>query len=187
MEMTDFSSALSKIVKFLENNNIQYMLIGGIANSIYGEPRYTLDIEIKIKLNFGNEIKSFISDISKEFTVIPENPYEFFKSTMVLPLESDGIKIDIVVAGLSFETDSLNRAVTKNFQNIAVKVCTAEDLIIHKAISEREKDWLYIESIIKKRRQTLDWDFFIDTIKQLSEWLSDNEIYERIIRLKNEK
>jgi hypothetical protein len=62
-----------------------------------------------------------------------------------------------------------------------------EDLIIHKAISEREKDWLDIEGIIKKRRQTLDWNFITDTIKQLSEWLSDNEIYERIIRLKNEK
>lgn len=187
MEMMNFSAALSKIVKFLENNQIQYMLIGGIANSIYGEPRYTLDIDIKIKLNPGNEIKSLIADISKEFTIIPDNPYEFFKSTMVLPLESDGIKIDIVFAGLPFETDSLNRAVTKNFQNIDVKVCTAEDLIIYKVISEREKDWLDIEGVIKNRRQTLDWDFLIDTIKQLSEWLSDNEIYERIIRLKNGK
>lgn len=40
--------SLSEIVEFLKINKIPYMIFGGIANSIYRNPRQTFDIDIKI-------------------------------------------------------------------------------------------------------------------------------------------
>lgn len=41
--------AFRKIIRFLEGENIEYLLIGGIAVSVLGEPRVTGDIDINIK------------------------------------------------------------------------------------------------------------------------------------------
>jgi hypothetical protein len=48
--MNPLVKALHAFVEFLEKEQIDYMIIGGIANSIYGNPRQTFDIDIKINL-----------------------------------------------------------------------------------------------------------------------------------------
>ena len=40
--------ALAAITSWLKEQNISYMVFGGIANSVYGNPRQTFDIDIKL-------------------------------------------------------------------------------------------------------------------------------------------
>jgi len=45
----DFSSALTTIATFLDENEIRYALIGGLALAAYGNPRSTLDIDLVVE------------------------------------------------------------------------------------------------------------------------------------------
>ncbi len=70
--------------------------------------------------------------------------------------------------------------------DIDLKVCTIEDLIIHKAISTRQKDWIDIEILIHDQRQIIDWPYLLKNCTELSDFLDRSEIIKNIRRLKDE-
>jgi hypothetical protein len=77
------------------------------------------------------------------------------------------VRGDIIFTGLEYEKMAIERVVEVEIsKNMLVRVCTAEDLIIYKAISEREKDWQDIEGILLRRGALLDKKYLI-------KWLSE--------------
>ena len=46
--MTVLEHALTNLAEFLKDQKIPYMVIGGFANIIWGEPRATIDIDVTI-------------------------------------------------------------------------------------------------------------------------------------------
>lgn len=115
---------------------------------------------------------------------MPEAAGNFMKETNVLPIEIKGVKVDLVFAQLPFEIEAISSARDIEFSNISMKVCGVEDFIIHKAISQRKKDWLDIEVVIEKKIKELDWKYLLKHLKDLSTWLDDPEIYERVLKMK---
>jgi hypothetical protein len=49
-----FEKLLSRIGAGLDNRNLPYMIIGGQAVLLYGEPRLTRDIEITLGVNIDD-------------------------------------------------------------------------------------------------------------------------------------
>lgn len=165
--MNKLEDALKDIQDFLKKQGIPYMIIGGIGNLIWGEPRLTVDIDIAIHISPVKE-RDFITKTGARFRILVDNPEDFAKKTKVLPVEiTEGIKGDIIFAGLEYEKMAIGRAVEVEIsKNNRVRVCTAEDLIIHKALSEREKDWQDIEGILLRRGTLLDK-------KYIDKWLHE--------------
>jgi hypothetical protein len=93
-----FEKLLKRIAAALHKNNIPYMVIGGQAVLLYGEPRLTKDIDII--LGIGPEELSKIKKIVDLLTLryLVENIEEFVKETMVLPVidEESGIRVDFI-------------------------------------------------------------------------------------------
>jgi hypothetical protein len=58
-------------------------------------------------------------------------------------------------------------------------VCTAEDLIIQKAVSERDKDWSDIEGVLIRQGMRLDQHYIDNWLEQFAEALDRPEILER--------
>ena len=50
MKPVDLSLGLRSVISILETNQIQYMIVGSVAGTIYGEPRLTNDIDIVLSL-----------------------------------------------------------------------------------------------------------------------------------------
>lgn len=165
--MNKFEDALKDVQDFLKKQGVPYMIIGGIGNLVWGEPRLTVDIDITIHISHAKE-RDFIAKTGARFRILVDNPEDFAKKTKVLPIEiTEGIKGDIIFAGLDYERMAIGRAVEVEIsKNNRVRVCTAEDLIIHKALSEREKDWQDIEGILLRRGALLDK-------KYLDKWLHE--------------
>jgi hypothetical protein len=46
--MTVLEHDLTNLAEFLKDQKIPYMVIGGFANIIWGEPRATIDIDVTI-------------------------------------------------------------------------------------------------------------------------------------------
>ena len=177
--------SLKIIVEFLEDNKIDYMLFGGIALSFYGSPRQTFDIDLKINVLSGDTQKELIQKLRDVAKIIPENVIDFINSTSVLPIEIEGVRIDIVFAHLQLEIDAINKAKTKSFSDFNVKVIKLEDLILHKIISKRQKDWLDVEDLIDKNKLSLDWVYVLKHAKDLADWLDNSDLYNDLVKLKN--
>lgn len=93
-----FEELLAKIGDVFDRHKVPYMIIGGQAVLLYGEPRLTRDIDITI--GYGIEHFEEILNIVNELSLKPlvEDIHTFVKQTMVLPLldESTGIRVDFI-------------------------------------------------------------------------------------------
>jgi len=184
--MNPLVQALEITIKFLEKQNIDYMVIGGIANSIYGNPRQTFDIDIKIAVD-DKQLNDFITNISSIGKPVPEDPLKFVKETAVIPVDIADVRVDFIRATLPYEWAAIKRGSKKNLFGVHAQVTSVEDLIIQKSISTRLKDWSDINEIVKFQKTVIDWDYLLKHISDLAGFLADPTIYERMIALKDEE
>jgi len=185
--MNPIIKALEAITKLFYRLEVPYMVFGGIANSIYGNPRQTFDIDIKFFLKSDNDLEQFLDNLSEIGEIIPADSKKFIEETNVIPIDIQGVRVDLVFAELPFEREAINRSKSMSFFDVNIKVCTPEDLIIQKAVSIREKDWFDINYITENLRDELDWPYLLKHCRDLAELLDDPDIYSRIKRNKNEK
>lgn len=180
--MFDNLRSVQRVIEFLNEHHIPYMLIGGLAVSIWGQPRITLDADFKVSID------TTLDDFRKlVFERYPERPTNFpahKKSPHVLHIwESPGVAVDLLVSIFDYEKEAIKRAVEMDVNGIPARVCTAEDFIIHKAIANRDKDWFDIPSIIERQRGKLDVKYIRSWLKQFSEALEAPEILNRFDEL----
>ncbi|NOR44704.1 MAG: hypothetical protein GQ534_03885 [Candidatus Delongbacteria bacterium] len=181
----NMTSALNKLKDFFEREKIPYMVFGGLATGMYGYERMTYDIDIKIIYDISEvSLLKMIDKLKIIANIIPKDPLVFVNKTMVLPIEIDNVKADLVFSGLEYEIESLKRAVLGKLIGVEkIKVISLEDLIIQKSISERDKDWLDIKNIIILNKN-LDWNYLMEKIRIFSDILEKPEIIEKITKMK---
>lgn len=76
--------ALRVIIGLVVEMRIPYMLFGRIANSLYGNPGQTFDIDIKIALDSNEKLDHLIAKLNVIGKVIPQNLHVFITDTGVL-------------------------------------------------------------------------------------------------------
>ena len=172
--------ALETIVNWLDKQQVPYMIFDGIANSIYGNPRQTFDIDIKISVPAGDTRSDFIEQLAPVAMLLPENPMQFITETSVLPVTLHDVRIDLVFAQLPFEEHAIKRSQVKQFFSIPMNVCSVEDFILQKAVSSRQKDWDDIATVIGLQKKNIDWRYLLDHCRELSDFLGDSTILPRI-------
>jgi predicted nucleotidyltransferase len=184
--MNVLEQSLRQITAFLRREQIPYMLIGGMANMVWGKSRLTQDLDISLLCRDEN-IPVFIEKLNKKFKILPADPVSFLKQTGVLPvMGGDGIRIDLIFARLPYEENAIKRAATVQFGKLSVKVCTIEDLIIHKIISKRPIDIEDVRWVIKRQWHRLNRDYLDPHVKELSHLLENPEIWQQYLSLLNE-
>src|SRR5882762_10150665 len=145
--MTRLEQAVVEIAAALESLTIDYMIVGGIANAVWGEPRATIDVDVTVAVE-NPGMAAAIAGLGGLFKTAVPDPDAFVRRTRVLPLDTaDGIRIDVIFALLSFERDAVQRATTVMFGGLGVRVVTAEDLLLMKIISERPRDLADAEAL----------------------------------------
>lgn len=149
-----FEQILLRIAFFLDKYKVPYIIIGGQAVLLYGDPRVTRDIDITLGLS--PERFDIIDGLCKEFPLkmLPENPKIFMQETMVLPCieEKTKIRIDFIFSVTSFEREAIERAQVKEINGQKIYYASIEDLIIFKLVAGRERDLEDIKSIINMNR-----------------------------------
>ncbi|MDY7080520.1 MAG: nucleotidyltransferase [Chloroflexota bacterium] len=148
--------AIRRLKEFLEAHGIPYMVIGGVANSVWGQPRYTHDVDLKVSLG-EQRIAEFAALLSQHFRFRYPDGAAFAQRTYVLMIDvTEQVPADLAVGFLPYEIEAIARAVPTDVGGVVVPICTAEDLVIHKTIAAREKDWMDIEGILTRQRSRLD-------------------------------
>lgn len=174
--MTALERAIESVVRHLDEQAIPYMIFGGLANLRWGRSRLTEDVDVKVQVD-ENRWDSFITGLSPNFTVLPKNPAEFARTTHVIPAETaEQVRVDFVLASLPYEREAIARAVPIDFGTVSARLCTAEDLILHKVLSSRSRDREDVEGVILRQRAALDRGYLDPRVRDLSMGLEQPEI-----------
>jgi len=123
--------AAGDIHRFFSEEGIPYVLIGGLALQMWGEPRFTRDVDVTILVK-PDEEKIALKRILSAFPPRIPDALEFaLKNRVCLVKSEDGCEIDISLGIPGYEEEVMRRAVwCKLGEGLEVKVCSAEDLII---------------------------------------------------------
>ena len=174
--MTTQEDALAEITSFLEGARVPYMVIGGIANLIWGEPRATIDIDVTVLVP-ADRVEAFIASVGREYQVLVDDPATFVRDTRVLPVAArSGVRIDLVFGLLPFEEEAVRRAASVDAAGRSVRVCTPEDLILMKIISDRQRDLDDARAIVRRRLSELDLEYLEPRIAEMATLLERDEI-----------
>jgi len=168
--LTAIGQALAELHRALAELAVPHMVIGGLANAVWGVPRATLDIDLTLWVE-EPRIPDVVQSLCSLFTCLAEDPKQFVQQTRVLPLDIAGVKADLIFGLLPFERDAISRAVTHQVAGESVPFSTAEDLVLHKIVSDRERDRDDVRGILRVRRGKLDLDYLEPRVRELARLL----------------
>ena len=149
-----FERLLERIAQNLESARIPYMVIGGQAVLLYGEPRLTKDIDITLGVDLTRlqDVLSAVGDMGLTPLV---DPTTFTRETMVLPCSDSEteIRVDMIFSFSPFEQLAISRARIVRIGKADVHFASLEDLLIHKLIAGRPRDLEDARIILLKNPQ----------------------------------
>ncbi len=159
--MTDFRSTIASIGDALQQASIPYMLIGGQAVLVHGQPRLTEDIDITLGIGPAEYERLLVLATKLDLTPLVDDPSSFVRTTHVLPTRSvtTGIRVDFIFSSTQYEAGAIARAIPIELNARTVHFATAEDLIIHKLLAARERDIEDIRGIVSRKGDAVDWEY----------------------------
>lgn len=173
---------LRKAVRFLEENGYRYAVIGGIAMSQWGHVRYTQDVDLKVLVPdtkydaVRQAIRAAFPQPARSHA--PENP-------LIVAVSIDSVTVDFLLAIPGYEELIIERAVQRDLGGWSAWICSAEDLIIQKAVAGRGKDWPDVEGLLIEQYGKLDEAYIEDWLSQFVEALEQPEILQEYQKLQN--
>jgi predicted nucleotidyltransferase len=174
--MSSLDGALAELASALRDLEIPYAVIGGLAVSLWGEVRATLDVDLAVWVE-AERIDATIVALSRRFEAIPKDPKLFVRETHVLPVvTSQGVRADIVFGVLPVEKELVGRARPKALAGGEVRVASVEDLILMKLISERERDLEDARKLLRRHRGTIDREYLRERLEGVAEGLGRPDI-----------
>lgn len=180
--------ALKAVMKWLLTEQIPGAIIGGVAVSIRGRPRHTDDVDAVV---LGDDIGwDRVVESAARYGLVPriENALGFAARSRLLLLRhpASDAEVDVSLGALPFEQETVERSTIVNVGSLRLRLSSAEDLVIMKAVARRPKDIADIEGILDVNRD-LDFDRIRHHLREFSSVLEMPEIqedFERLLRLK---
>jgi predicted nucleotidyltransferase len=152
-----FAKVLGEATLCLEEANIPYALIGGVASSGFGRPRTTHDIDVFVKP--ADAEGSLIALAAAGFSTERTDPKWIYKAFKY------GVQVDIIfltVGGMYFDEEMHDHSVEGEFAGQRVRFISPEDLLVIKAAVHDEptpRHWHDALGLIAARE--LDWSYLL--------------------------
>jgi hypothetical protein len=168
----------------LELAGLPSVVIGGLAVGAWGEPRLTRDADLKVLAH--REDRTKLLRLLDDFTPLNADPDEAFRRHgIAFFLDPNGTRIDVMLAETSFDENAVGRARLVELQpGLAVRLCSAEDLIVYKMVSIRAQDRVDVEGIIRRQGERLDDRYVEDWLRQFEQAPDDSPLIAEYQRLR---
>lgn len=129
------------MVECLQQEGVEFMLVGGYAVAMHGWPRTTMDIDFWILANPENAAALMRALGRFGAPLMGLTAEDFHKPGMVFQIGNEPQRIDILSAvdGLKYQ-EAIEHAIEMNIDDLKLKVISLDDLIINKRASGRPKD-----------------------------------------------
>ncbi|MBL7158101.1 MAG: nucleotidyltransferase [Candidatus Omnitrophica bacterium] len=164
-------SKLKKIIRLLSSEKIEYAILGGIAVLVYGEPRFTADIDINII--FDRKRVGELVRAAKKHNIFPvaRDSKKIAEKTGVLCLKlkekRESFFVDIIIAENMLEFSAIKRSRLKKIDSIKARFVSPEDLVIHKITGARAHDFDDLQSVLRRQKGKLDLRYITKWLKKI--------------------
>ncbi|GAB4579838.1 MAG: hypothetical protein Fur0022_25770 [Anaerolineales bacterium] len=176
-----FAEPLKAVQQLLQAYHQQGIVSDGVAASLLGKPRFTADIDLVLLLSV-DDLPALIQT-AKQVGLHPRiaDAENFARKHRVLLLvhEQSQINVDISLGVLPFEIEAVERSQVQEIGDLLIRLPTASDLIILKAIAHRPKDLLDIQGVIESN-SNLDRERIKSWVTQFAELLELPELWDDI-------
>ena len=169
-----FRPLLEKLAIGLDAAEIPYMVIGGQAVLLYGEPRLTKDIDVTLGVGLDHLDKVIVLAGDLDLAVLVD-PQKFTRETLVLPCQDrvSGIRVDLILSYSDYEAQAIGRARLVRIGDADVRFASVEDLIIHKVVAGRPRDLEDVRVVVRKNPK-LDRGYLQRWLAQFSKTLGES-------------
>ncbi|MDR0316252.1 MAG: nucleotidyltransferase [Treponema sp.] len=139
MEKRQLPDDFKEFIQCLNSNDVKYLLVGGWAVGIYGNPRATKDIDFLISIDNTNLEK--LQKALLDFGSPPVDLQSFKEKGYVIRIGSSPVQIDIIneADGINID-DCYVRKEIITVEDINICVISRDDLIVNKRTSGRSMD-----------------------------------------------
>ncbi len=167
---------LTRLARALDESAISYMIIGGQAVLLYGEPRLTRDVDITLGVT-PDALEKVLDVVERVgLSVLVQAVEDFVDRTWVLPAldEETGLRVDFIFSWTPYEQGALRRAREVDVEGYPVKFASPEDVVIHKVLAGRARDTEDVRSILRK--QAMDLNYVRSWLEQFDATLGGDNI-----------
>jgi len=144
----------SDMIKIFLEEQVQFLLVGGISINLYGYVRTTKDMDLWVQASKENSAK-VIAALAKFGAPMQDvSVQDFEKEGMVFQIGVEPIRIDVLtrITGVKFE-DAIKNVKIMEIDGINIPTISIQDLIKNKKASGRHKDLAdaeVLEKILEK-------------------------------------
>ena len=170
-----------EVGSFLAGHGQAYALIGGLAVQIWGDARLTTDADLSLAAPLTTSSAGLVRLITERFPSRAADPVDFaLKTRMILVTASNGVEVDISLALPGYEDKLFARTVDYEIgPGKPIRLCSAEDLIIHKAVAGRPQDLSDIQGVVLRQGPNLDVTYTRQWLQAFAEALDNPDVVER--------
>jgi len=141
-----------EFIELLNENKVDYLVIGAFAMAFHGHPRNTGDIDFWVRNNEQNARKVYKTIIDFGFPSSELTVKDFTSEDLIFQMGYPPVRIDVLtsIEALDFEECYLTKEI-KNVDGLAITFLNIEDLKKNKKAVGRKKDLADLEALSKKK------------------------------------
>jgi hypothetical protein len=135
-------------LKLLNEEKVEYLLVGGYAVGFHGYPRATKDMDIWVAINPDNAERLVRVFLRFGFSPKSISKASFLNEKKVLEIGIDPVRIDVImsIAGVSF-SECYAQRVNFLYDGIDISLINLEDLKKNKRATGRLRDLADVEEL----------------------------------------
>lgn len=169
--------SVEQLQRRLAYAGIPSAVIGGIAVGVWGNPRVTRDVVLKILLR-RDESDRLLALLLPDYKPLQPDPAaNLRRNGMVFVHDDHGTRLDLLLAEVDFDETAIRRARSIDLApGMPAYICTPEDLVIYKLISTREIDHKDAADVLRRQGDALDADYVLDWLRKFEQALDDSTL-----------
>jgi predicted nucleotidyltransferase len=148
---------LRQAVETVESAGFPFLVLGGLAASLVGRPRWTHDIDLLVRPDDARQVLEALR--AAGFTTEETDPVWIFKAF------KDDVMVDIifmVMGGIYLDDEMRTRSIERDYDGLRLRIPSPEDQVVIKGIVHREetsRHWFDALAILG--RAELDWEYLL--------------------------
>jgi predicted nucleotidyltransferase len=152
-----FLRVAGEAIAAMEEHQVPYAFIGGIASALHGRPRWTHDVDLFVRPEDAGRALEALGQAG--FATQRTDDFWLFKGI------KEGVLVDVIfrsTGDLYLDEEMLARASVEDFKGLRFRVVAPEDLVVIKAVVHDEKTprhWFDALGIIA--RAEIDWPYLV--------------------------
>lgn len=184
----EFGALIARLARALAACRLDFMIVGGQAVLVHGEPRLTQDIDVTIAASVDRLDDLLKACAQAGLTPLPDDVSGFVRDTYVLPVADPltTARVDLIFSDTDFERGAIERAVRIEIDGLSVPFASAEDLLLLKLFAGRPRDIEDAEGIVRRNRDRIDWSYLRSWAAEFSQVPGREELPRQITRLLGE-